>query len=203
MDASSGVPPESETQTMRTALLLLGVQHRLLENADTRIPDAPAVLGNIRRVLEAARTAAAAGADTNAKPRIVHVRHAGAASDPEEAGALLLHDGQADEIVIDKQRNNAFAEPALDRLIRPDVEVVIVGVTSEYAVKSTAKAAIERGNTVILIRGAHGTYDHTELNNHSHVNRGAKIAANVERELDKAGAMVLDMEFVPNLFEGR
>jgi hypothetical protein len=56
---------------------------------------------------------------------------------------------------------------------------------------------------VLLIRGAHGTYDHVQLAEDGRVIRADTIAAQVEEELDKLGAIVLDMEYVPGIFEGR
>ncbi|KAJ7057501.1 Isochorismatase-like protein [Mycena amicta] len=178
--------PDSEA---RIVLLLLNVQRGLLSDPATRIPNAPSVLENIRRVLDAAR-----GAEPGFKPRIIHVRNTGEPGEPDEEGkpswALVLHaaddDEQVDEVVVDKKKSNAFSVAGLEQMISPEAEIVVVGVMSEYSVKSTIKAALGRGNTVILMRGAHGTYDHVELANHGN-----------------AGAMILDMELLPNLFDGR
>ncbi|KAJ7057497.1 hypothetical protein C8F01DRAFT_1256761 [Mycena amicta] len=88
-------------------------------------------------------------------------------------------------------------------MIGPEAEIFVVRVLSEYSIKSTIKAALGRENTVILMRGAHGTYDHVELANHGNVTPEDKIVAQVEEQLDQAGAMILDMELLPNLFDGR
>ncbi|KAF7311736.1 Isochorismatase domain-containing protein [Mycena indigotica] len=203
---------------LRTVLLLLNVQHGLVADARTRIHDGPAVLENIRRVLAAARAAGTGAGEEEERgivtggggggPRIVHVRNAGDAGDPDELGTpgweLVLHDRDgSDELVVDKRKNNAFAGTELGRIVAPEAEIVVVGVMSEYSVKSTVKAALARGNTVILMKGAHGTYDHVALDNDGNVTRADTIVAEIEEELDRAGAVVLDMEFLPNLFEGR
>jgi hypothetical protein len=53
------------------------------------------------------------------------------------------------------------------------------------------------------MRGAHGTYDHQELIDGGRLTTAEKISTQVEEELDKAGAMILDMKYLPGLFEGR
>nr|GAT60579.1 predicted protein [Mycena chlorophos] len=206
--AAASSPGTADVDDLRPVLLLLNVQRGLLLDPDTRIPDAEPVLDNIRRVLLAARSAA-----PEVRPRIIHLRNSGEAGEPDEEGTaswglVPLHDAAAGttglpagEVVVDKKKSNAFT--VLDELISPDVEIVVVGVLSEYSVKSTIKAALGRGNSVILMRGAHGTYPHVELANNGNVTPAEKIVAQVEEELDLAGAMVLDMELLPNLFEGR
>ncbi|KAJ6514820.1 hypothetical protein C8R47DRAFT_1088780 [Mycena vitilis] len=51
----------------------------------------------------------------------------------------------------------------LGDLIAPDAEIVVVGLMSEYCVGAKCRAALLRGNTELLMCGAHGTYDHTKL----------------------------------------
>ncbi|KAF7317415.1 Isochorismatase domain-containing protein [Mycena chlorophos] len=184
--------PGTADDDLRTVLLLLNVQRGLLLDPDTRIPGAEPY-----------------------RPRIIHLRNSGEAGEPDEEGTaswglVPLHDAAAPagsaalpagEVVVDKKKSNAFT--VLEEMISPDVEIVVVGVLSEYSVKSTIKAALGRGNSVILMHGAHGTYPHVELANNGNVTPAEKIAAQVEEELDLAGAMVLDMELLPNLFEGR
>lgn len=56
---------------------------------------------------------------------------------------------------------------------------------------------------MLLIHDAHGTYDHIEISEGGLVTPAAKISATVEEELDRAGVMILDMKYVPDIFEGR
>ncbi|KAJ7503233.1 Isochorismatase-like protein [Mycena galericulata] len=166
------------------------------------IPHAPAIRDNIALVLAHAR-AAPADADVT----VIHLRNAGDPGDPDAEGSpgwALLHAPLPGEPVVDKRKSNAFAGTRLAELVAPDAEVVVVGLMSEYSIKSTCSAALQRGNTVLLMRGAHGTYDHVELvDGPGRLTPAEKISAQVEDELDRAGAMVLDMKYLPGLFEGR
>ncbi|KAF7327061.1 Isochorismatase domain-containing protein [Mycena kentingensis (nom. inval.)] len=184
----------------RNVLLLLNVQVGLVLDPASAIPNASPVRENIARVLAAARRAA------EHKPHIIHVRNCGEAGEPDEEGKPswnLVLTPLAGEDVVDKKKSNAFSGTPLDEMIHPDAEIVVVGLMTEYSVKSTCKAAMARGNTVILMHGAHGTYDHVELANNGLVTRADKIVAQIEEELDIAGAMVLDMDLLPGVFDGR
>ncbi|KAJ7183681.1 Isochorismatase-like protein [Mycena filopes] len=176
-------------------LLVVNVQVGLLPD----LPDADTIVANVANVLEHARRA-------EHTPRIIHLRNCGEAGDPDEEGTdtwQLLHTPLADELVLDKRKSNAFAGTTLGEHISPEAEIVVVGLLSEFSIKSTCMAAMNRGNTVLLIQGAHGTYDHTDLVEEGRVIPAEKIKAQVETELDKAGAMVLDMSYLPGLFDGR
>ncbi|KAJ7632043.1 hypothetical protein B0H17DRAFT_1217627 [Mycena rosella] len=159
-------------------LLVINVQAGLIADPPQGIPAAAAVRDNIALVLDHARRA-------EHTPRIIHIRNSG---DPGE---------------LDERKSNAFAGTKLAELIAPDAEVVVVGLLSEYSIKSTCRAAMLRGNTVLLMRGAHGTYDHLELVEGGSLKPAEKISTKVEEDLDKAGAIILDMKYLPGLFEGR
>ncbi|KAJ7643532.1 hypothetical protein FB45DRAFT_1113548 [Roridomyces roridus] len=104
---------------------------------------------------------------------------------------------------LEKEKSNAFTGTKLGQLISPDEEIVVVGLLSDYSVKHTCRGALERGNTVILIRGAHGTYDHLDIGERGRFTPAARISARVEEELDEAGVMILNMKYLPDIFEGR
>ncbi|KAJ7452946.1 Isochorismatase-like protein [Mycena latifolia] len=180
-------------------LLVVNVQAGLI--APPRgIPAAAAVRDNVAQVLDYARRA------LPAPPRIIHIRNSGDPGDPDEPGTPtweLLHPPHPGEVVLDKRKSNAFSGTTLSELVAPDAEIIVVGLLSEYSIKSTCRAALLRGNTVLLIRGAHGTYDHVELVDGGSLKPAEKISAMVEEELDKAGAIILDMKYLPSLFEER
>ncbi|KAJ7200403.1 Isochorismatase-like protein [Mycena pura] len=182
-----------------TVLLLLNVQVGLVADPPQGIPAALTVRENITRVLEAARCA-------EHPPCIIHVRNCGGPGEPDEDRTPsweLANVPQPGEHVLDKRKNNAFSGTALDELIDPQAELIVVGIMSEYSIKSTCKVALDRGNTVLLIRGAHGTYNHIGLADGGAVTPAEKISAQVEQDLDLAGAIVLDMELLSGLFHGR
>jgi hypothetical protein len=55
-------------------------------------------------------------------------------------------------------------------------------------VRATSLAALSRGNTVVLARGAHATYDGEEP--------ATAVSASVEAELEAAGVAVVDHDKV-------
>lgn len=60
--------------------------------------------------------------------------------------------------VIDKRTSDAVAGTGLTSLLADAREVVIARMQSEYCVRETTLAALERGLAVVLARGAHATY---------------------------------------------
>jgi nicotinamidase-related amidase len=162
------------------ALLLIDVQRNMLLPPQP-VPEAPAVGRRITEILERARHAGA---------MVVHVRNNGGHDDPDAPGTTgweLVHEAAGREAVIDKLTPDAFAGTELASLLADAREVVIVGMQSEYCVRETALAALERGLTVVVAQGAHATYGRRERT-------AAEIAAAVEAELGQAGAQVLDAD---------
>ncbi|KAJ6611115.1 Isochorismatase-like protein [Mycena sp. CBHHK59/15] len=184
--------------TSRSALLIVNVQICFTLDPPQGIPAAGIVRENVALVLEHARKAHPA-------PTIIHIRNIGDPGEPDEPGTQvwdLKYPPLPGEHVIDKRKSNAFVGTSLGDLIAPDAEVVVVGLHSEYSVKSTCKAALQRGNMVLLIKGAHGTYNHMDLAD-GVLTPADKISAQVEEELDRAGAIILDMKYLPGIFDGR
>lgn len=80
--------------------------------------------------------------------------------------------------------------------------------TSTYRCESDVESpacsvALGRGNDVILIRGAHGTFDRVEVLHGGGITPSARIEAEVEDELEEAGVLVLDMKDVHGIFTDR
>jgi nicotinamidase-related amidase len=162
------------------ALLLIDVQRNMLLPPQP-VPDAPAVGRRITEILERARHAGA---------MVVHVRNNGGHDDPDAPGTTgweLVHGAAGHEAVIDKRTPDAFVGTGLTSLLADAREVVIVGMQSEYCVRETTLAALERGLTVVLAQGAHATYGGGERT-------ATEIAAAVEAELGQAGAQILDAD---------
>ena len=140
-------------------LLLLDVQEGMFTGRKA-VPAAPQVRSNITTILHHARYKA------NPPPLIIHVRNDGGSGEPDEFGTQgwqLIHKPLAGEQVIDKSKNNAFAGTKLGKLIPDDGEIVVVGLQSDFCVRATCGAALSRGNTVLLIRGSHTTFDRLEV----------------------------------------
>lgn len=140
-------------------LLLLDVQEGMFTGKKA-VPAAAQVKKNITAILNHARST------VNPPPLIVHVRNDGGSGEPDEIGTpgwQLIHKPLAGEQVVDKSKNNAFAGTKLGKLIPDDAEIVVVGLQSDFCVRATCSAALHRGNTVLLIKGSHTTFDRLEV----------------------------------------
>ena len=181
-------------------LLLLDVQVCTLKSpAEGVVPSSEAVLRNIEKILHRARTA-------KQPPRIIHIRNSGESGEPDapnSPGWQLVFPTLPHEFVIDKLKNNAFAGTKLADLIPRDAELIVVGMQSDYCVRATCSAALDRGNTVILIKDAHATYDRIEVWNGGMVTKARDVELEIEAELEEAGVSLLCMSDVPHLFSDR
>ncbi|KAH9948572.1 Isochorismatase hydrolase [Amylocystis lapponica] len=180
-------------------LLLLDVQLATLSDPPLGVPAARSVGPNIARVLTAARTAPS-------HPRIIHVRNAGGPGEPDEPGApgwQLQHRPLPGEPVVDKTKNNAFTGTPLGELVPPTAQLVVVGCQSDFCVRATCSTALARGNDVLLIRGAHATFDRVEVWDGGTTTPAAKVEHEIEAELEEAGVILLEMSDLPELFSDR
>lgn len=164
------------------------------------VPGSGAIRQNVLRILEQARSA-------HPPPLIIHVRNTGDRGEPDEKDSdgweLITPPLLPSEIVIDKRKNNAFAETQLGEKIPKDAEIVIVGFQTDFAVKATALAATARGNEVLLIRGAHGTGNGIEVLHGGGIKPASRIVQEVETELEDAGVHVMEFNSLSGLFTGR
>jgi nicotinamidase-related amidase len=160
-------------------LLLVDVQGNMLLPPEP-VPDAEAVSAAIEDVLGRARSAGA---------MVVHVRNNGPDGYPDAPGTPgweLVHEVRDGEHVVDKDESDAFDGTPLAELVPPAATVVVTGMQSEYCVRETSLAALRRGHRVLLVRGAHATYD-DEL-------PAQTISGRIEQELSAAGVSVVDRE---------
>ncbi|KAJ7727604.1 Isochorismatase-like protein [Mycena metata] len=191
--------PAPDAASTRRVLLFLDVQAGVLSDPPLGVPSAPLLRTNIALILARARAA-------TPPPLIIHVRNTGDFGELDEPGSRgwqLVHAPLAHEPVVDKRKNNAFAGTKLGELIAPDAEVVIVGLQSDFSVRATCSAALGRGNEVLMIRGAHGTYDRLEVLYGGGVTAAAQIEAEIEGELEEAGVNLLDMNDLGAIFDDR
>lgn len=144
--------------------------HKLADSAVVMI-DAQMEYVSGRLPLHGIEAALAAGADLLAAARgagrpVVHVQHKGKAGglfDPE--GAFFAIAPQAaprgGEPVVEKALPNAFAAPALDKILKDaDVKTLIVGgFMTHMCVSSTVRAALDLGYGCTVLAPACATRD--------------------------------------------
>ncbi|WP_020665113.1 isochorismatase family protein [Amycolatopsis benzoatilytica] len=166
---------------MVPVLLLIDVQNNMLL-PPAPVPDADRVATAISRLLQRARAAGA---------QVVHVRNNGSGDDPDVPGTPgweLVHEVRPDEHVVDKRTPDSFAGTSLGSLLPKSAPLVVAGMQSDFCVRATALAALERGHEVTLVQDAHATYD-DEL-------PAAEESARVDEELAKAGVKLWKSEEV-------
>jgi nicotinamidase-related amidase len=142
--------------TPATALLMIDVQQGLLDG-EMAIPDALHVIDRLANVLAAARSAGSL---------IIHLQNDGAPGTLDEPGTPGWHihpklAPEPGELVLRKTRDDGFDGTELeDVLARKCVtRIAIAGLLSEMCVSATARGALARGLHVVLIHGAHATYN--------------------------------------------
>lgn len=203
-DAGLIEPTEHElspdhTATHHRVLLLLDVQVAMLSEPPIGVPAAAPVRANLAQILAHARAA-------RPPPLIVHVRNSGDAGDadaPNTPGWELVFRPRAGEVVVDKRKNNAFAGTPLGALVAPAAEIVVAGFQTDFSIRATCSSALARGNEVILIRGAHATYDRIEVLHGGGITPASLIEAEIEAELEEAGVHLIEMKDVPGIFMDR
>ena len=180
-------------------LLLLDIQVAMLAAPPIGVPASSTVRTHLAHILSHARSA-------HPPPLIVHVRNNGDVGDPDEphsSGWELIFPALPGEITIDKRKNNAFAGTPLANIVASDAEIVVAGFQTDYSIRATCSAALGRGNEVILIKGAHGTYDRIEVLHGGGITPAWRIEAEIEAELEEAGVHLLEMKDLPGIFMDR
>jgi len=183
----------------RRVLLLLDVQIAMLDQPPKGVHSATIIRTNLSRILAQARSA-------KPPPLIIHVRNTGDKGEPDEPntpGWQLAFPPLLHEPVIDKLKNNAFAGTNLGDLVASDAEIVVVGMQTDYCIRATCSAALGRGNEVLLIKGAHATYDGMQAWNGGVKIPASTIEAETEAELEEAGVVLLEMSDLPGIFANR
>ncbi|KAF8631988.1 hypothetical protein AX15_002096 [Amanita polypyramis BW_CC] len=180
-------------------LLLLDIQVAMLADPPVGVPASHLVRNNLAHIISQARSA-------RPPPLIIHVRNTGDVGEPDEPGSQgwhLIFPPKPNELVIDKMKNNAFAGTSLAEIIPDDAEIVVAGFQTDFSIRATCSAALARGNEVLLIKGAHATYDRIEVLHGGGITPAKKIEAEIEAELEEAGVHLLDMKDLPGLFTDR
>jgi nicotinamidase-related amidase len=85
---------------------------------------------------------------------------------------------------VDKFDSDSFAGTNLSELVPASATVIVARMQSEYCVRATSLSALGQGHPVVLVRGAHATYDGA--------GPAQATSAAVEAELRDAGAAVIE-----------
>ena len=163
---------------MATTLLLIDLQRNMLEPPE-QVHSAAALIDLVDGLLERARAVGAG---------VVHVRNNGAEEEfdfPGTPGWELYHAPVEGEAIVDKEGVDAFAETNLAELLPAGSALVVAGLASDYCVRATVLAALERGYDVRLVRGGHGAYDADGTS-------AETIEKEIEDELREAGARIVE-----------
>ncbi|KAF9456438.1 Isochorismatase-like protein [Collybia nuda] len=183
----------------RRVLLLLDIQVAMLADPPIGVPESQSVKHNLSHIITHARNA-------KPPPLIIHVRNTGDLGEPDEPGTpgwQLIFPPAPNEPVIDKLKNNAFAGTDLGDIVPADAEIVVAGFQTDYSIRATCSSALGRGNEVLLIKGAHATYDRIEVLHGGGITPAYRIEAEIEAELEEAGVHLLDMKDLPDIFTDR
>lgn len=142
-------PEQPAIMSAKSALLVLDAQVGVL----APICESSRVVGNLEHLVRQARVAGAP---------IIWVRHA----DDEElkygsdAWKLAPNFTPAPgELLVDKKYNSAFASTVLDARLRAMgvKHLVLAGAATNWCIRATAYAAVDRGYDLTLVSDAHST----------------------------------------------
>ncbi|WP_165845592.1 cysteine hydrolase family protein [Streptacidiphilus pinicola] len=142
---------------MPTVLVLIDAQRDMLLS--------PTVAAALRTLLSQAR---------NEGAPVVHLR---------TGRQELMFGSWPQEQVVEHTADDAFLGSALSDALPLGHRIVLAGVWSEEAVRSTALSALKRGHRVLLASGAHEGY-------------APDAAPRIEHELARAGAVIAGADAV-------
>ncbi|KAH8731114.1 Isochorismatase-like protein [Phaeosphaeriaceae sp. PMI808] len=183
----------------RTALFVIDIQSDLAQNLKTEIPSTERIREAGQAILTNARAALERARGNGQKPDlyIVFVQHE---EDPE-AGTLVRgskpwelvfnprEDDNAEWLISKNVRDTFESNPQLaSRLKAENIETIVAfGIQSERCVLSTSKGALAAGFKVILLKGAHSTYN-------TNGKQADDIETEVEEQLKREGADIVAWE---------
>ncbi|KAJ5081160.1 hypothetical protein N7456_013398 [Penicillium angulare] len=175
-----------------TALFVIDTQAELVSIPSTAIPDGARICETGAKILDRARSKPTTELD------IIIVQHS---ENPSELGSTLIpgskawelvlppQDGAENERVVPKTTADTFeSNPNLAHELkaRGISSIVAFGVQSEFCVRATCRGAINAGFDVILLRGAHSTYNNEETGQSA-----KQIEREIEHELESIGVQVV------------
>lgn len=194
----------------RTALFVVDIQRALADNPETEIPCAgrireagTSILSKARKLIDKNRARGEAlGLE------VVVVQHE---EQPEQGNLVrgskewdVVFPPREDEFLVSKTVRACFSIPTYSYMTdiagdtfqsNPELTaelkarnvgtIVVFGIQSECCVLSTCRGALTAGFKVVLLRGAHSTYDVGEW-------AAAKIERRVEEQLKEEDANIMD-----------
>jgi len=140
-------------------IVVVDMQAGLLDGAPKH--DLQGVIGRINALTSAVRRRSGT---------VIWIRHCGKPGDGFEQGSagwafLPELDQQADDLVVDKTLNDAFAgtslQQTLERLV-PD-RVLVCGWATDFCVDTTVRSAISHDHHVVVVADAHTLNDRPHL----------------------------------------
>ncbi|KAH6857398.1 Isochorismatase-like protein [Alternaria rosae] len=155
----------------RTALFVVDIQVSLASNSSTEIPAAARIREAGTSILQRARQAIDTACEQGREPdlEIVFVQHEEVAEKGDlvrgsEAWELVFKPREGDvwERLVGKDVRDTFeSNPQLAaRLKNSGIDTMVAfGIQSECCVLSTCRGALAAGFKVVLLEGAHSTYD--------------------------------------------
>lgn len=165
------------------ALLVIDMLHEFIFGR-LRCQLCAEIIGNVRRIVEAARTAGIP---------VIYVNDSHLPADPEIRlwGEHSMKGGESSKVieelgphpsdyVLEKRTYSAFFETGLDPLLRSleVAAVVLTGIHTHICVKHTAADAFFRGYRVVVVKDATAAFsakDHEEALNYMKTMYGADI----------------------------
>ncbi|KAJ5528331.1 hypothetical protein N7513_012490 [Penicillium frequentans] len=176
----------------KIALFVIDTQAELVSTSNTAIPHAARICEVGGVILDRARRV------PSTELEIIVVQHCEDASDPhatlipgskEWQLTLPPQDGAKNERVVRKTTGDTFeSNPSLaDELKNQRVATIVAfGVQSEACVRATCRGAVNAGFAVVLLQGAHSTYDNTDTGESAE-----DIERAVEQELQSIGVQIV------------
>ncbi|KAJ4310516.1 hypothetical protein N0V94_008403 [Neodidymelliopsis sp. IMI 364377] len=183
----------------RTALFVVDIQRALANSPSTEIPNASRIRSAGTSILAHARASIDSARARNQTPDldIIIVQHdEDAKNGPLQPGTeawdlvFPVRKNDANERLVSKSVRNTFiSNPQLSTQLqaRGISTIVVFGIQSECCVLSTCLGALKEGFEVILLKGAHSTYD---LNG----KKAGVLEEEVQSEVVEKGGVVIDWE---------
>ncbi|KAF3045388.1 hypothetical protein E8E11_005951 [Didymella keratinophila] len=160
----------------RTALFVIDIQHALASSPSTRVPHATRIIDAGTQILNDARSIIS-GSLTRGEPAFLDIIVVQHSESPSEGP--LQKDSTEWELVFPPLGLDWTSHTGSERLVSKDVRdtfesnpslaaelkerdvgtIVAFGVQSECCVLSTCRGGLAAGFEVVLLRGAHSTYD--------------------------------------------
>ncbi|SPQ25590.1 b45c74e7-c052-4cff-ba0a-03b71e85ec48 [Thermothielavioides terrestris] len=166
-----------------TALFVIDIQNDLATDPQTRIPHAERIREAGAKILSTARAIINAQRASAEEPPaiIVFVQH-----EEEPENGPLVRGSEPWKLVFEPDEA-APSERLVAKWTAGDLNIVAFGIQSEYCVEASCNGALAAGFEVVLLSGAHSTYDN-----------GGTAAEEIEKEVEERlrakGAKVVTWE---------